>query len=94
MLIIFTDNAYEAGALKTNENTLVWRNNIKSIQSGTVITVTCPGAGEATTDLGTVVSGSLNGLSAANENLFIYEGLSLLLILFMVFQIWLISQVL
>lgn len=73
----FTDNAYEAGALKTNENTLVWRNNTGSaIQPGTVITVTCPGAGAATTDLGTVVSGSLNGLSAANENLFIYEGLS------------------
>ncbi|MCZ8196936.1 MAG: choice-of-anchor D domain-containing protein [Flavobacterium sp.] len=73
----FTDNAYNGTALNSNEQTLVWRNNTGSaIPSGTVITVTCPAAGAATTDLGTVISGSLNGLSSANENVFIFEGLS------------------
>jgi hypothetical protein len=73
----FTDNAFEAGALKSNENTLVWRNNTGSpIQPGTVIMVTCPSTGAATTDLGTVISGSLNGLAVSNENVFIYEGIA------------------
>jgi hypothetical protein len=73
----FTDNAYDGAALRTNENTLVWRNNTGSpIQPGTVIMVTCPGTGAATTDLGTVISGSLNGLAVSNENVFIYEGIA------------------
>jgi hypothetical protein len=73
----FTDNAYDGAVLKTNENVLVWKNNTGNpIPAGTVITVTCPGAGAATTDLGTVVSGSLNGLSTGNENVFIFEGLA------------------
>jgi hypothetical protein len=69
--LIFTDNAYEAGALKTNENSLVWKNNTgNTISIGTVILIN----DAPLTDLGTIVSGNLNGLSSSSENLFIYEG--------------------
>jgi hypothetical protein len=69
--IIFTDNAYEAGALKNNENSLIWKNNTgTTISIGTVILIN----DTPLTDLGTIVSGNLNGLSSSSENLFIYEG--------------------
>ncbi|WP_158730225.1 MULTISPECIES: choice-of-anchor D domain-containing protein [unclassified Flavobacterium] len=69
--IIFTDNAFEAGALKNNENSLIWKNNTgTTISIGTVILIN----DTPLTDLGTIVSGNLNGLSSSSENLFIYEG--------------------
>jgi len=72
--LIFTDNAYdELGALKTNEHSVVWKNNSGNIiPVGTVILIN----DTPSTDLGTIVSGKLNGLSSSNENIFIYEGSS------------------
>lgn len=69
--LFFTDNAYENGALATNENTVEWNNNTgNAIPVGTVIVYT-DGSGF---DLGTDASGNINGLSASQDNLFIYEG--------------------
>jgi hypothetical protein len=71
--LYFTDNAYESGALLSNEGTVEWNNNTGSaIPVGTVIVYTA-GTGF---DLGTDVSGSINGLSTGQDNLFIYEGSS------------------
>ena len=69
----FTDNAYEAGVLKTNEGgSLLWKNNTGSIiPVGTVIYIST--LSTSSTDLGSV-SGALDGLSASGENLFVYEG--------------------
>ncbi|HQZ24916.1 MAG TPA: choice-of-anchor D domain-containing protein [Flavobacterium sp.] len=71
--LYFTDNAYEAGALKTNEGgSLLWKNNTGNIiPVGTVIYIST--LTTASTDLG-IVTGALDGLSASGENLFIYEG--------------------
>ncbi|MCB0755585.1 MAG: lamin tail domain-containing protein [Flavobacteriales bacterium] len=72
--LFFTDNAYENGALATNENTVEWNNNTgNAIPVGTVIVYT-DGSGF---DLGTDASGNINGLSASQDNLFIYEGSAL-----------------
>jgi hypothetical protein len=69
--ISFTDNAFNGVSLNTNENTLVWKNDTGSvISSGTVIIID---NSAVTAEIGTIVSGALNGLSASNENLFIYE---------------------
>jgi hypothetical protein len=71
----FTDNAWTGTALTSNENTLVWQNNTGNpIDAGTVIVFTDPGSGNGSTDLGTVLSGNLSGISASNDNVFIYEG--------------------
>lgn len=67
----FTENAFDGAVLNSNEGTVVWENNTGSaIAPGTVIVYT-DGAGF---DLGTVASGSINGLSTSGDNLFIYEG--------------------
>lgn len=72
----FTDNAFDGTSLSVNESILVWRNNTGSvIPAGTVVFVDCSLA-TASTDLGTVVSGSLNQLSTSGDNLFIYEGIA------------------
>ena len=69
--LYFTDNRFEDGALSSNEQTVEWNNNTGSvIAPGTVIVYT-DGSGF---DLGTDVSGGLNGLSASQDNLFVYEG--------------------
>jgi hypothetical protein len=71
----FTDNAWTGTSLNTNENTLVWQNTTGSaIAPGTVIVVTDPGTATGAADLGTVTSGNLSGLSASNENIFVYQG--------------------
>lgn len=70
--LFFTDNSYDGTALATTENTLKWKNNSGSIiATGTVIVInsTTP-----TADLGSVISGNLNGLTSPNETIFIYEG--------------------
>ena len=70
--ISFTDNAFNGTSLNSNEDTLVWRNDTgNSIPAGTVILINNL---TSTAEIGTIVSGALNGLSASNENLFIYEG--------------------
>lgn len=69
--LFFTDNRFENGALSSNEQTVEWNNNTGSvIVPGTVIVYT-NGSGF---DLGTDASGGLNGLSASQDNLFVYEG--------------------
>jgi hypothetical protein len=68
----FTENAYDGSSLATNEGTITWQNNTGSaIAPGTVIVYNA-GSGF---DLGTTsaTTGSL-GLSASQDNLFIYEG--------------------
>lgn len=71
----FTDNAWDGSSLLTNENTVLWQNSTGSpIAPGTVVVVTDPGSGTGSPDLGTVVSGNLSGISASNDNIFIYEG--------------------
>lgn len=71
----FTDNAWDGTSLFTNENTVLWQNSTGSpIAAGTVVVVSDPGSGDGSPDLGTVVSGNLSGISASNDNIFIYEG--------------------
>jgi hypothetical protein len=73
----FTDNAWTGSSLNTTENTVTWQNNTGSaIAAGTVVVITDPGSGNGVADLGTVTSGNLNGISASNDNIFIYEGTS------------------
>ena len=70
----FTDNAWTGTALASNEQTLLWQNNTGSaIAPGTVITITDLGT-PGTADQGSVISGSLNGISNSDDNIFAYEG--------------------
>lgn len=72
--IFFTDKAWDGASLSVSEDVLEWNNNTGgAIAPGTVIVFNCA-AVPATVDLGTVVSGSLSGLSASNENIFILTG--------------------
>ncbi|WP_298223862.1 YDG domain-containing protein, partial [Flavobacterium sp.] len=78
--IKFTDNAFlsAASANATNngrggENFVIWRNNGAVIPAGSVITIT-DNTTVAITNNGTIVSGNLNGLSAAGDNIFAYQG--------------------
>jgi len=78
--IKFTDNAFlsAASANATNngrggENFVIWRNNGAVIPAGSVITIT-DNTTAAITNNGTIVSGNLNGLSAAGDNIFAYQG--------------------
>jgi Secretion system C-terminal sorting domain len=78
--IKFTDNGFLAASAanlannaRGGENFVIWSNNgTAAIPAGTVITIvdTPP----ATTNKGTIVSGSLNGLSSSGDNIFAYQG--------------------
>lgn len=69
--ISFTDNAFNGATLNSNEDTLVWKNDTgNSILPGTVIVIN---NSSVTAEIGSIVSGALSGLSASNDNLFIYE---------------------
>lgn len=78
--IKFTDNGFLAAssANTTNnarggENFVIWRNNTgNTITAGTVITI--QDGTPATTNLGTIVSGTLSGLAAAGDQIFAYQG--------------------
>jgi YDG domain len=79
--IKFTDNGFLAAssANATNngrggENFVIWRNNTGvDILAGTVITIQ-DNTTASVTNIGTIVSGNLNGLSAAGDNIFAYQG--------------------
>ena len=73
--IKFTDNAFlsSASANATNngrggENFVIWLNDGETIPAGTVITMS------ANTNIGTIVSGNLNGLAGGGDNIFAYQG--------------------
>jgi hypothetical protein len=68
----FTDNSYTGTGLNTNENTIIWKNNTGSnIAPGTVILIS-----ETTTDKGSIISGTINGLANVGETILLYEGTS------------------
>ena len=78
--IKFTDNGFlSAGSANdTNngrggENFVIWKNNGGIIPAGSVIIIT-DNTTRAITNIGTIVSGNLNGLSIAGDNIFAYQG--------------------
>ncbi|HMI07592.1 MAG TPA: YDG domain-containing protein, partial [Flavobacterium sp.] len=79
-LIKFTDNGFLAAAsanaannARGGENILIWKNNGATIPAGTVITIQ-DNSSASGTNVGTIVSGNLNGLSASGDNIFAYQG--------------------
>lgn len=79
-IIKFTDNAFlSAGSANATNNArggeafVIWRNNGAVIPAGTVIRITDTGS-PATASAGTIVSGTLDGLSASGDAIFAYQG--------------------
>lgn len=74
--IRFTDNTYNnnggADTYLGTENTCTWTNGATPVNPGTVIVITDVSAANASADLGTC-TGVLSGLSASNDNLFVYQ---------------------
>ena len=75
--IKFTDNPFFSAGdanlpnnVRGGEQFVMWRNNGATIPAGTVITISDAPA----TNFGTIVSGSLNGLSGSGDNIFAYQG--------------------
>jgi predicted secreted protein len=74
--ILFTDRAWTGTELLTNENLAVWQNTTgQAIAAGTVVKIGGPefGNGEGT-NLGTLLSGNLNGLAQGGDNIFAVQG--------------------
>jgi hypothetical protein len=79
MIIKFTDNGFLSNAASTATNNArggegfaIWRNSTAGdIAPGTVIRI-----GGLTTNIGTVVSNTINGLSSSGDQIFAYQGAS------------------
>ena len=70
--ITFTDNAWSASsALCVNESNVVWQAPASGLSKGTVVRIQA-----ATANVGTIVSGSLTGLSTSGDQIFAYTGTS------------------
>jgi hypothetical protein len=74
--IVFTDKAFDGGALLPNENAMTWVNNSgATIPAGTVINFGGPELGNGSgSSMGSVISGELNGLSQSGDNIFAIQG--------------------
>ena len=82
-LIKFTDNGFIAATsanainnVRGGENFVIWKNSGALIPAGTVISIT-DNAGVAIANSGSIVSGTLNGLAGAGDNIFAYQGAAL-----------------
>ncbi len=79
-IIKFTDNGFLSSGSATlasnargGENFVIWKNNTGStIAAGTVITI--QDNSTSITNLGTIVSGNLSGISNGGDNIFAYQG--------------------
>jgi hypothetical protein len=70
--IAFTDNAWSSGsALCTNEETVRWKAPATGLTKGNVVRIQ-----DATVNVGSIVSGNLNNLSATADQIFAYTGTS------------------
>jgi uncharacterized protein YjiK len=77
--IKFTDNGFlsagsanATGNVRGGENFVIWKSNSTTISAGSVITIV--DGVPAVTNNGTIVSGSLSGLSASGDGIFAYQG--------------------
>ncbi len=75
-VLLFTDRAWTGTELLSNENLCIWQNTTgNSIPAGTVIKIGGPEFGNGTgVSQGTILSGSLDGLAQAGDNIFVLQG--------------------
>lgn len=77
-VILFTDRGWTGTELRTNENLAIWKNTTGSaIAAGTVVKIGGPELGDGEgTNLGQVISGNLDSLAQAGDNIFALQGSS------------------